>query len=128
MIGRPPRSTLVPCTTLFRSYRKDPRFFRDVVKPYIANKKDKTFLDRWLLGREGEGGDLAEYLEPWNFAQLNIVERILLARCIKGEPARMARYVRDIYDTIPPNIERFNHLFMTALKGSALEEIGRAHV
>ena len=30
--------------------RKDPKFFAAVVKPYLANKKDKTFLDHWLLG------------------------------------------------------------------------------
>src|SRR5207253_5652947 len=39
---------------------KDPAFFREAVKPYLANKKDKTFLDHWLLE-----DDLAGYLDPW---------------------------------------------------------------
>ena len=30
--------------------KKDPQFFAEVVKPYLTNKKDKTFLDHWLLG------------------------------------------------------------------------------
>jgi hypothetical protein len=42
--------------------RKDPEFFRAVVRPFLANKKDKTFLDRWLLE-----DDLTPYLEPWAF-------------------------------------------------------------
>ena len=30
--------------------KKDPQFFGEVVKPYLTNKKDKTFLDHYLLG------------------------------------------------------------------------------
>ena len=37
--------------------KKDPEFFDAVVRPYLANKKDKTFLDHWLLG-----DDLGRYL------------------------------------------------------------------
>src|SRR5207244_172081 len=54
--------------------KKDPAFFREVVKPYLANKKDKTFLDRWLLEE-----DLSAFLQPWQYGRLNTVERILLA-------------------------------------------------
>ena len=48
--------------------RKDPQFFASVVQPYLANKKDKTFLDHWLLGR-----DVSRYLEPWEHGRLNTV-------------------------------------------------------
>jgi len=34
----------------FFLYKKDPDFFRTVVLPYLKNKKDKQFLDHWLLG------------------------------------------------------------------------------
>ena len=97
-------------------FNKDPDFFRTVVKPYLANKKDKTFIDRWLLGDK-----LDDYLDPWTFSQLNIVERILLGQSIKNRKATLARHVKDGFDMLPPNIERFNHLFKTAIKGSALE-------
>ena len=59
----------------FFLYHKDPEFFRSVIAPYLKNKKDKTFMDHWLLG-----DDLKDYLEPWRFGRLNIVEKILLAR------------------------------------------------
>ncbi len=97
-------------------YKKDRKFFDAVVLPYMRNKKDKTFMDHVLLG-----DDLRGYLEPWRYARLNIVERILLAQRIQGEDAHTGRHVKELYDLIPPNIERFNHLFRTALKGSSLD-------
>ncbi len=96
--------------------RKDPKFFEKSIQSYLANKKDKTFLDRWLLGQ-----DLKDDLKPWNHSQLNIVERILLSQRIDGEQAHTSRHVGDLFNLIPPNIDRFNQLFDTALKGSALE-------
>ena len=96
--------------------RKDPDFFKKTIRPYLRNKKDKTFMDRWLIGDE-----VSEYIKPWAFAQLNTVERILLAQRIKAEHAHTSRHVSDMFDLLPPNIERFNHLFRTALKGSSLD-------
>jgi hypothetical protein len=96
--------------------RKDPDFFTKTIQPYLRNKKDKTFMDHWLTG-----DDVGAYLKPWAFAQLNTVERILLAQRIRAEYAHTARHVGDMFDLLPPNIERFNHLFRTALKGSSLE-------
>ncbi|HVL12972.1 MAG TPA: hypothetical protein VM529_10430, partial [Gemmata sp.] len=39
--------------------RKDPQFFAEVVKPYLKNKKDKTFLDHYLLG-----DDVTRFTQP----------------------------------------------------------------
>ncbi len=97
--------------------KKDPEFFAGVIKPYLKNKKDKTFLDHWLLE-----DDLQPFLHPWAYGRLNIVERILLARRLgKAEEAATARHVKDLFDLLPPDPERFNRLFDTAVKGSALE-------
>lgn len=96
--------------------RKDPEFFRTVILPYLANKKDKTFLDHWLLE-----SDLSVYRQPWKFAQLNTVERILLSRRVDVEQPLVKRFVTDQFDLLPPDIERFNLLYRTALKGSALD-------
>jgi hypothetical protein len=96
--------------------KKDPAFFKAVVLPYLANKKDKTFMDRWLLQE-----DLSEYLQPWWYGRLNTVERILLAQRLQGEPAKTARYVNDLVRLQPPNIDRFMMLFDTAVKSGALE-------
>jgi hypothetical protein len=62
--------------------RKDPRFFQQVIQPYLRNKKDKTFMDEYLLG-----SDLQRYLEPWAYARLNMAERVLLAQRLPGEAA-----------------------------------------
>ncbi len=96
--------------------RKDKPFFDKVIKPYLANKKDKTFMDEYLLGL-----DLTKHLEPWAYARLNIVERILLAQRIENEAPNAARHVRELWEMIPPNPEQQDHLFETALRGRAME-------
>ncbi|MCY3021345.1 MAG: hypothetical protein NTW87_20210 [Planctomycetota bacterium] len=96
--------------------RKDPEFFKSAIVPYLKNKKDKTFMDRYLVG-----DDLAEYLQPWAYARLNVVEQILLAQRLQAERAAAARDVKDRYDLLPPNLERQAFLFKTAMQSSALE-------
>ena len=100
----------------FFIFKKDPGFFEKVVGPYLKNKKDKTFLDRFLTGE-----DLSMYMKPWAHGRLNTVEQILLAQRIKDEAAKTALFVKERYDLIPPDVERFNFLFRTALKAGALE-------
>jgi hypothetical protein len=75
----------------FWLYHKDRAFFDQVIKPTLTNKKNKTFLDRWFLEE-----DLSAYLKPWEFAQLNVVEQILLGQRIPSERDRIARHVRDL--------------------------------
>ncbi len=96
--------------------KKDPAFFKEVVRPYLANKKDKTFLDHWLLEE-----NLSQFLTPWNFEQLNTVERVLLAQRIAGEPARTVHYLDDIVRLQPPESDRTRLLFETAVKASELD-------
>ena len=100
----------------FFLYHKDPEFFRAVIAPYLKNKKDKTFLDHWLLG-----DDLKDYLEPWRFQRLNIVERILLAQHLPNQQPSISGDVRDLDDLIPPNLEDFNRRFDTAVQAGAAE-------
>lgn len=103
----------------FFLYKKDRAFFDKVIKPYLANKKDKTLMDEYLLGL-----DLKKFVEPWAYARLNIVERILLAQRIEGEGGNAARHVRELWEMIPPNPEMADHLFETALRGRAMEAGG----
>ena len=100
----------------FFIFKKDPEFFTAAVQPYLKNKKDKTFLDHFLIE-----DDLAEYLKPWAYGQLNIVERILLMQRIEAEIQAGARHVSDLYDLIPPNVEQETSLFLVTLQGSSLE-------
>lgn len=102
--------------------RKDPEFFKAVVKPYLANKKDKTFLDRYLLEEP-----LERYLAPWEFGRLNIVERILLARRIgEDERANTATYVIHLHQLLPPDPERDAFLYRRALRGRGADVLGFA--
>lgn len=100
----------------FFLYHKDPAFFAEVIEPYLRNKKDKTYLDHWLLN-----DNLDTYLNPWSFARLNIVERILLGRRIHEQHTSLARHASDLNDLLPPDLERFNRLFDTAVQTSALD-------
>jgi len=95
---------------------KDPGFFKKVVRPYLANKKDKKFVDDRLLGNP-----LDTYLEPWAYGRLNMVERALLAQQAKAQHKSTARHLKDLYDLLPPDIEKFNRLFDSALRSSGLE-------
>ena len=104
----------------FFLWRKDAAFFEKTVRPYLANKKDKTFMDDFLLGN-----DLARYLEPWAYARLNVVERALLAQRAKGEAANAARHLRELWEMVPPNVDEQDRLFETALRGRALEAGGK---
>lgn len=96
--------------------KKDPDFFRAIVVPYLKNKKDKTFLDDYLVGN-----DLTHYRKPWAFAQLNTVERILLANAIREERTSVVRYTQDAYDNQPTPQARYASLFEYALSRSALD-------
>ena len=96
--------------------RRDPGFFEEVIEPYLVNKRDKTFMDHYLLGNE-----LGSYLRPWQYGRLNAVERILLAGSVGGkEPAKTARHLSDILDLQPRDIGRESIVFDTAVKGMAL--------
>ncbi len=95
--------------------RHDPEFFAQVVRPFIANKLDKTFMDRYLLGEE-----LGAFCQPWAYARLNTVERILLAERLPAWRTPTARQIGEAYDVLPPDLDRFHRLFDTAIQGNAL--------
>ena len=96
-------------------HEKDPAFFDQVVRPYLANKADKTFVDQWLLDE-----DLSGYLAPWAFGRLNVVERILLTRRLAGELESGVRHVREAWELVPPDPERALLLFRQALLGRGI--------
>ncbi len=95
--------------------RKDPEFFNAVVKPTLANKKDKTFLDHYLLGN-----DLTEFAKPWAFGRLNTVERVLLASRLAGERPKVARHLADLLKLTPPAADRQVFGFSAAVAGDDL--------
>jgi len=100
----------------FFLYHKDRPFFDAVIAPYLKNKKDKTFLDRWLMGDDVKG-----YLEPWRFARLNAVERVLLGKRLREQEASVMRDTRERADLLLPDMETFNRRFDTAVQIGSLE-------
>ena len=106
----------------FFLFHKDRAFFDAVILPYLTNKKEKTFADLWLTD-----GDIRAYTEPRAFSRLNIAEKILVLRSLPGDadnPDPVKRYVKDLFDLIPPDTDNFNRVFDTAVKGSALDDSG----
>ena len=99
--------------------RKDPAFFAAEVRPYLANKKDKTFVDHWLLG-----DDLGRFRDPWRYDRLNTAERVPLARRVAGEPARTARHLDDLLRLQPPDVGRDLFLFDTAVQSGDMDGEG----
>ncbi|MBL8898444.1 MAG: hypothetical protein JNM84_12480, partial [Planctomycetes bacterium] len=99
----------------FFLYRKDRTFFDAIVRPYLANKAAKTFLDEWLLE-----ADLSRYLESRAFAELNTFERILLAQRFPAERANIARALRETLELRPPDPEQDQRLFRRVLESEAL--------
>ncbi|HEX7840349.1 MAG TPA: hypothetical protein VF469_22880, partial [Kofleriaceae bacterium] len=106
-------------------YGKDRPFFDAVIRPYLAHKRVKTFVDHWLLD-----ADLAPHLEPAQLARLNAVERALLAQRFPADPA-IARLLDDEVGVQPPDPGRDTRLIDTLLGGATLDgddDIGEATV
>ncbi|MDF1825154.1 MAG: hypothetical protein P1U68_10960 [Verrucomicrobiales bacterium] len=99
---------------------KDKDFFEKVVRPYLAHKKDKTFIDRYLLGE-----NLEAFLAPWEFSRLNIVERILLGRRLGGDwRSSTADHVVSLYELIPKDDSLAAFNFAQALRGRRSGAVG----
>jgi len=96
-------------------YFKDRPFFSDVVRPYLADKRTKTFIDHWLLD-----ADLTAYLEPRGFERLNAFELALLGRRLAGDPA-LARILADRVALFAPDPATETRLVDALIGASALE-------
>lgn len=90
--------------------RRDPAFFQAAVLPLIASKKEKQFIDRYLLGE-----DLARYLDPWHFQRLNVLERALLARRHPNQVEATRKHFADLLEKFPVDRQRADRLIQTVL-------------
>lgn len=95
---------------------KDPGFFAATVRPFLANKLHKTFMDHYLLDE-----DLSSYLRPWAYHRLNTAERILLGRSRGSERGAAKRHIKDHVDLLPRDIEGDQRLFNAAIESGALD-------
>ena len=102
--------------------RRDPAFFGEVVRPFLQNKREKDFIDHYLLG-----GDLSPYLDEWRLRRLNAAERALLARSLEGEAReRCIRGLKDLHEAKPSDHVVQQRLFKVALAGHDLSTADEA--
>lgn len=97
----------------------DREFFDSVIKPYLSNKKEKQFIDHWLLGE-----DLSEYATLWKYQRLSAAERALLAIRV---PALRAHVRRDLLETVATIDEDYGanrRLIESALRSSGMSISG----
>ena len=95
--------------------RKDPAFFKAVILPYLANKRDQTFLDHYLLGH-----DLQSFLTPWRYGRLNAVERILLAQRHPEQAPATSREIRELWSNQPVSVGQELFFFESLLSSGSL--------
>ena len=96
--------------------QKDPAFFEEVVRPYLANKGQPTFLDDWLLER-----DLTPYLETRRMRALNTAEQVLLLRRTQADLASFAAELQRRAEGGPEMADERRQRFETALARASLD-------
>ena len=100
----------------FFIFKKDKSFFESVVRKHLQNKREKTFLDQWLLGE-----DVSSWLAPWRFAKLNIVEKILLSQRYDDRREDIARHIRELYELSPTPRSQYDDLYRYSLAANELD-------
>ena len=94
-------------------WRKDPAFFEAIVRPYLSNKLEKDFIDRFLLNE-----NLSRYLEPWQYGQLNAAERALLVHRYPEQAKMLRRRVADALAAVPIDLAARERVFEAAIGAS----------
>jgi len=97
-------------------YKHDPEFTKRVVIPHLMNKSPRQLVDDWVLDQ-----NLNEYLVPWRYAQLNTLERVLLAKRFPQKQAGLVRLLGDALKAQPISIDQQTQWFTQSLRTSSLE-------
>ncbi len=95
----------------------DRDFFNEVVAPYLSNKKEKQFVDDWLLDN-----DLTPYTKLWRYNQLNAAERALLAMRLPESRSAIQRELREIVEKQRINYDLVRRQIESALRTESLFE------
>ncbi|QDV55920.1 hypothetical protein [Rosistilla oblonga] len=102
-------------------YHKDRPFFDAVVLPYLKNKLEKTFVDRWLLEE-----DLSTYTQLWKYEQLNAAEKALLAMRLDSSRAAVVREFDNRIALQDEDLDAVRSRIDAALLGLELDDQGGA--
>ncbi|EMI18822.1 hypothetical protein RMSM_04248 [Rhodopirellula maiorica SM1] len=93
----------------------DRNFFDEVIRPYLANKKEKQFVDHWLLE-----DDLKPYTSLWQYNQLNFAERALLAIRVPEVRDAIRRELKERVERQDTNYQQVRINIESALKADAM--------
>ena len=105
------------CHELHLFLRKHDRaFFDRVVRPHLANKTPRQFIDDWLLDQ-----DLTPYTAPWRYQQLNTTERVLLGKSFEAKREGLIRLFENSIAAQPVPLEMQTQWFGQALRTSELD-------
>ena len=95
---------------------KDKPFFESVVVPHVGFKLEQGFMDQFLTGQQTE-----RYADQqFEFAQLNVFERILLAQTLEQQSVSIVRSIDDLYLLNPVSRQYFDGLYDTSIQTGAL--------
>lgn len=99
-------------------YNKDRAFFDKVIRPYLAMKMEKQFVDAYLLGSK-----LDQWSQPWQLARMNTVERILMSRSFEAQREATRRWLGDTVKANPMDSSARSSRFDVAMLGNALDSL-----
>ena len=95
----------------------DPEFFNAVIRPYLDNKKEKQFIDRWLLDH-----DLSEFTELWRYRQLSSAEQALLAIRVPSMRPHVQRDLSEAISLLKQDYDAIQFQVESALRSRRLNE------
>jgi hypothetical protein len=104
-------------------YFKDTPYFFKVVKPFLANKMEKTFVDHFLLGNSEE---VLEYAKIHKLKTLNSFEQCLLIEAVFQKDQKMATKLAERVmieaESKKVDIQTKNKMFDTVLNLNMLQK------
>ncbi|CDW90653.1 UNKNOWN [Stylonychia lemnae] len=105
-------------------YFRDQAYFNSIVKPYLSNKMEKTFVDFYLLGQYNK---ITNYQSINQLAKLNSLERCLLVDTLikvgqKEQAIKLAKHLeeKNAAEEYVDQIQKDNH-FDTVLNMNMLK-------
>lgn len=99
-------------------YNKDRAYFDKVIRPYLAMKMEKQFIDAYLLG-----ANVDQWNRPWQLSRMNTVERILMSRAHEKQSEATKRWLGDYVKANPLDPATRASRFDAAMLGKALDSV-----
>ncbi len=97
--------------------KKDYGFFESVILPFLKNKRERTFVDRWFLKE-----DLNRFAQPWEYSRLNAFEKILLSQRLEQRQDEIARNIDETYFLNPTPRSELDRLFDSSIRSRGMDE------